>query len=94
MRRLKLIIFVAQWCTYGVAILFEPIIHRFIVGGSGKKLHGLVVRILTVVRALTAVRVLIVGAFQNKIINSYKVIPYSSSLIVQFAPSGGNWTVE
>jgi hypothetical protein len=54
---------VALWFTYDVAILFEPTIYRLIAAGSGKKLHGFVVRILT------AARVLVVRAFQNKIIN-------------------------
>jgi hypothetical protein len=57
------IIFLALQCTYGVAILFEPTIYGLVIAGSGKELHGLVVRILTAVRVLT------VGAFQNRIIS-------------------------
>jgi len=53
------IILVPLWCTYNVKLT----ICRLVLAGSGKELHGLVVRILTAVRVLT------VGAFQNRIIN-------------------------
>jgi hypothetical protein len=45
---------------------------------GGKELYGLVVR------TLTAVRVFTVGAFQNRIINGWKVILHSLSLRIVY----------
>jgi hypothetical protein len=69
---------VALWCTYDVAILFEPPICRLVLASSGKELYRLAVSILTAVRVLT------VSAFQNRIINNKKVIPNSTSLRIVY----------
>jgi len=64
MRRMRPIIFLALQCTYSVAILSEPTIYKLVVASSSKELYGLVVRIFT------AIRVLILKAFQYRIISS------------------------
>jgi hypothetical protein len=52
----------------GSAVHFEPTIYGLVVAGSGKELYGFVVRILTAVRVLT------VGAFQNR---SLRIVYFS-----------------
>jgi hypothetical protein len=74
------IVTATTWRTYDVGILFGPTIHEAVmfwlaVASSGNGFTSFVVRILT------AVRVLAVRAFQNRIINNWKVNPYSSSYL-------------